>query len=191
VEIAGVVMLITPAIFLFANHSSKIKATLIERAPVMIAIGSDHGGVELKDYLVGFLCSRGVEVRDFGTQGRESVDYPDFGREVSLRVARGEAERGILICTTGIGMSIAANKFPGVRAALVVDLDSARTSREHNDANILVLSGAKTKKPVAQEIVETWLETSFAGGRHQRRVEKITQIEQDLGIRINNVQTEK
>jgi ribose 5-phosphate isomerase B len=88
-------------------------------------------------------------------------------------------------------MSIAANKFPGVRAALVVDLDSARTSREHNDANILVLSGAKTKKPVAQEIVETWLETSFAGGRHQRRVEKITQIEQDLGIRINNVQTEK
>jgi len=88
-------------------------------------------------------------------------------------------------------MSIAANKFPGVRAALVVDLDSARTSREHNDANILVLSGAKTKKPVAQEILETWLETSFAGGRHQRRVEKITQIEQDLGIRINNVQTEK
>jgi ribose 5-phosphate isomerase B len=88
-------------------------------------------------------------------------------------------------------MSIAANKFPGVRAALVVDLDSARTSREHNDANILVLSGAKTKKPVAQEIVETWLETPFAGGRHQRRVEKITQIEQDLGIRINDVQTKK
>ena len=157
----------------------------------MIAIGSDHGGVELKDYLVGFLCSRGVEVRDCGTQGRESVDYPDFCREVSLRVARGEAERGILICTSGIGMSIAANKFPGIRAALVVDLDSARTSREHNDANILVLSGAKTKKPVAQEIVETWLETLFAGGRHQRRVEKITQIEQDLGIRINNVQTKK
>jgi ribose 5-phosphate isomerase B len=184
-------MLTTPAIFLFTNHSNKIKATLIERAPIMIAIGSDHGGVELKDYLVGFLCSRGVEVRDFGTQGRESVDYPDFGREVSLRVAQGEAERGILICTTGIGMSIAANKFPGVRAALVVDLDSARTSREHNDANILVLSGAKTKKPVAQEIVETWLETPFAGGRHQRRVEKITQIEEDLGIRINNVQTKK
>lgn len=184
-------MLTTPAIFLFTNHSNKIKATLIERAPIMIAIGSDHGGVELKNYLVGFLRSRGVEVRDFGTQGRESVDYPDFGREVSLRVAQGEAERGILICTTGIGMSIAANKFPGIRAALVVDLDSARTSREHNDANILVLSGAKTKKPVAQEIVETWLETPFAGGRHQRRVEKITQIEQDLGIRINNVQTKK
>ena len=157
----------------------------------MIAIGSDHGGVELKDHLVAFLCSRGVEVRDFGTQGCESVDYPDFSREVALRVAQGAVERGILICTSGIGMSIAANKFPGVRAALVVDRDSARTSREHNDANILVLSGAKTKKPVAQEIVETWLETPFAGGRHQRRVEKITQIEQDLGIRINNVQTKK
>jgi ribose 5-phosphate isomerase B len=88
-------------------------------------------------------------------------------------------------------MSIAANKFPGVRAALVVDLDGARTSREHNDANILVLSGAKTDKPVAQEIVEMWLETPFAGGRHQRRVEKITQIEQDLGIRIDNDQAKK
>src|SRR6267142_4023625 len=157
-------MLITPAIFLFANHSSKIKATLIERASVMIAIGSDHGGVELKDYLVGFLCSRGVEVRDFGTQGRESVDYPDFGREVSLRVAQGEAERGILICTTGIGMSIAANKFPGVRAALVVDLDSARTSREHNDANILVLkrgedektSSTRDSRNVARNLLRRW-----------------------------------
>jgi len=142
----------------------------------MIAIGSDHGGVELKDYLVGLLCSRGVEVRDFGTQGRESVDYPDFGRAVSLRVARGEAERGILICTSGIGMSIAANKFPGVRAALVVDLDGARTSREHNDANILVLSGAKTNKLVAQEIVQTWLETPFAGGRHQRVSKRLPRL---------------
>ena len=151
----------------------------------MIAIGSDHGGVELKDYLVGLLRSRGLDVKDFGTEGGESVDYPDFGCQVSLRVARGEAERGILICTSGIGMSIAANKFPGVRAALVVDLDSARTSREHNDANILVLSGAKTDKSVAQAIVETWFQTPFAGGRHQRRIEKITQIEQALGTRIN------
>ena len=155
----------------------------------MIAIGSDHGGLELKDYLVGFLRSRGLDVKDFGTEGRESVDYPDFGREVSLRVARGEAERGILICTSGIGMSIAANKFPGVRAALVVDLDSARTSREHNDANILVLSGAKTDKSVARDIVETWFQTPFVGGRHQRRIEKITQIEQALGTRINSDQT--
>ena len=157
----------------------------------MIAIGSDHGGVELKDYLVGFLRSKGMEVRDFGTHGRESVDYPDFGREVSTSVAQGVADRGILICTSGIGMSIAANKFPGVRAALVDNLDGARTSREHNDANILVLSGAKTAEPAAKEIVETWLETRFAGGRHQRRVEKIAQIEQDLGIRINNDQPKK
>jgi ribose 5-phosphate isomerase B len=157
----------------------------------MIAIGSDHGGIELKDYLIGFLRSRGVEVKDCGTQGRESVDYPDFGREVSLRVAQGEPERGILICTSGIGMSIAANKFPGVRAALVADVDGARTSREHNNANVLVLSGAKTDKSIAREIVKTWLETPFAGGRHQRRVEKITQIERDLGIHIPNDQTKK
>jgi ribose 5-phosphate isomerase B len=112
----------------------------------MIAIGSDHGGVELKNYLVACLRSQGVEVQDLGTHGGESVDYPDFGRAVSLMVAQGEAERGILICTSGIGMSITANKFPRVRAALVADLDGARTSREHNDANILVLSGAKTEK---------------------------------------------
>lgn len=153
----------------------------------MIAIGSDHGGVELKDYLVAFLCSRGLEVRDFGTQGSESVDYPDFSREVARRVAQGAAERGILICTSGIGMSIAANKFPGVRAALVADLDGARTSREHNDANVLVLSGLKTQKPMAQEIVKMWLDTPFAGGRHQRRLEKITQLEEDLGTRIHNL----
>jgi RpiB/LacA/LacB family sugar-phosphate isomerase len=121
----------------------------------MIAIGSDHGGVELKNYLVARLRSRGAEVGDFGTHGNESVDYPDFGREVSLRIAHGEAERGILICTSGIGMSIAANKFPRVRAVLVAELDGARTRREHNDANILVLSGAKTKKAIARQILET------------------------------------
>jgi ribose 5-phosphate isomerase B len=112
----------------------------------MIAMGSDHGGVDLKDFLVQLLRARGFEVKDFGTQGRESVDYPDFGSEVSRCVAQGGAERGILICTSGIGMSILANKFPGIRAALVVDLDGARTSREHNNANVLVLSGGKTEK---------------------------------------------
>jgi ribose 5-phosphate isomerase B len=157
----------------------------------MIAIGSDHGGVDLKNYLVAWLRSQGTEVQDFGTHGAESVDYPDFGRAVSLRVAQGEAERGILICTSGIGMSITANKFPGIRAALVADLDGARTSREHNDANILVLSGAKTEKNSAREIVETWLETPFARGRHQRRVEKISQIERELNICIETRQTKK
>ena len=149
----------------------------------MIAFGCDHGGVELKEFLVDYLRSKGIEVRDLGTRGRESVDYPDFGSEVSRRVSAGEAERGVLICTSGIGMSIVANKFPGVRAALVQDLDAARSSREHNDANVLVLSGAKTEKPLAQQIIETWLATPFAGGRHQRRIDKITQVEVDLGTR--------
>jgi ribose 5-phosphate isomerase B len=151
----------------------------------MIAIGSDHGGVELKDFLVGYLRGQGAEVRDCGTQGPDSVDYPDYGREVSQRVSSGVAERGVLICTSGIGMSIVANKFPGVRAALVLDIDAARSSREHNDANILVLSGAKTVASQAQQIVETWLATPFAGGRHQRRVDKIAQVEQDLVSQIN------
>jgi ribose 5-phosphate isomerase B len=148
----------------------------------MIAIGSDHGGVDLKDYLVGLLRAQGVEVEDFGTQGRESVDYPDIGRQVSLRIARGEAERGVLVCTSGIGMSILANKFPGIRAALVQDLEAARSSREHNNANVLVLSGAKTEKSLAKEILEIWLATPFAGGRHQRRLDKISQLERDLGL---------
>lgn len=151
----------------------------------MIAIGSDHGGVELKDFLVGFLRTKGIEVEDFGTQGPASVDYPDIGRKVSLCIAGGDAEWGILVCTSGIGMSISANKFPGIRAALVQDLDAARSSREHNDANILVLSGAKTEKSLAKEILETWLATPFAGGRHQKRIEKISQIERDLGLQLN------
>ena len=155
----------------------------------MIAIGSDHGGVELKDFLVGVLRAKGVAVEDFGTQGRASVDYPDIGRKVCLRIADGGAEWGVLVCTSGIGMSILANKFPGIRAALVQDLDAARSSREHNDANILVLSGAKTEPALAQEIVEIWLATPFAGGRHQRRVDKISQIERDLGLQSNSTAT--
>jgi ribose 5-phosphate isomerase B len=146
----------------------------------MIAIGCDHGGVELKNILFDYLRAKGVEICDLGTQGRESVDYPDYGREVSQRVSGGQAERGVLICTSGIGMSIVANKFPGVRAALVGDLDGARSSREHNDANILVLSGARTAAPLAQAILDTWLTTEFAGGRHQRRVNKITEVEQQF-----------
>ena len=151
----------------------------------MIAIGSDHGGVELKDFLVDYLRAQGADVRDCGTEGRDSVDYPDYGRAVSERVSAGAAERGVLICTSGIGMSIVANKFPGVRAALVHDLDAARSSREHNDANILVLSGAKTEKALARQIVETWLATPFAGGRHKRRVDKIAQVGQEIAGQNN------
>ena len=150
---------------------------------MMIAVGCDHGGVELKEFLIGVLRARGAGVRDFGTHGGESVDYPDLGRAVSELVSSGEAERGLLICTSGIGMSIVANKFPGVRAALVRDLDGALSSREHNDANVLVLSGAKTERPLAEQIVEAWLSTPFAGGRHQRRIDKISQIEDEISAR--------
>ena len=152
----------------------------------MIAFGCDHGGVELKDFLVNCLRSRSIDIEDHGTFGRESVDYPDYAREVARRVASGEADRGVLVCTSGIGMSITANKFPHVRAALVQDLEGARSSREHNDANILVLSGAKTEQWLALQIVETWLTTPFAGGRHQRRIDKIVQVELDLGTMIGS-----
>ena len=152
----------------------------------MIAIGSDHGGVELKDSLVEKLRSKGIEIEDFGTKGSDSVDYPDFGRLVALKVAKGEAERGILLCTNGIGMSILANKFPGVRAALVYDLKAAKMSREHNNSNILVLGGGWVDKSLAEQILDVWLETPFAGGRHQRRLDKITEVERDLGTRIQN-----
>jgi len=148
---------------------------------IMIVFGCDHGGVALKDFLVNYLRSRNIDVDDHGTFDRESVDYPDYAREVARRVAAGEADRGVLICTSGIGMSITANKFPHVRAALVQDLEGARSSREHNDANILVLGGAKTEPSLALQIVETWLKTPFAGGRHQRRVDKIAQVEFELG----------
>jgi len=153
----------------------------------MIAIGSDHGGVELKDFLVQILRSKRMEVEDLGTNGRESVDYPDFGRMVALKVSKGEAERGILICTNGIGMSILANKFPGVRAALVHDLKGAQMSREHNNSNILVLGGGITEKSLAEQILEIWLQTPFAGGRHQRRLDKIAQVERELGTRIKSI----
>lgn len=148
-------------------------------------MGSDHGGVELKDFLAGVLRSKNIDVQDLGTHGSESVDYPDFGRLVSQQVSEGEADRGILICTTGIGMSILANKYPNVRAALVQDRETARTSREHNDANVLVLAGATTEPSLAREILEIWISTPFAGGRHQRRLDKITEIERDLGTLRN------
>jgi len=152
----------------------------------MIAVGSDHGGAKLKEFLIEVLRARGFEVHDCGTRGDEPVDYPDFGRQVSLRVSQGDAERGVLVCTSGIGMSIVANKYPGIRAALVQDLESARSSREHNDSNILVLGGAKTDNALAQRILETWLETPFAGGRHQRRVDKISALERELGTQVKN-----
>ena len=139
----------------------------------MIAIGADHGGLELKEALVAELRARGEEVLDLGTNGPASVDYPDFGRDVAERVSRGEAARGVLLCTNGIGMSIVANKFPGVRAALVGDATAARMAREHNDANVLVLPARFVSDEEGLSILKTWLDTPFEGGRHQRRVTKI------------------
>jgi ribose 5-phosphate isomerase B len=148
-----------------------------------LAIGADHGGVQVKQALVAHLRERGLDVVDVGTADQASVDYPDFGRAVAERVSRGEAERGVLLCTNGIGMSIVANKFPGVRAALVSDVTAARMAREHNDANVLVLGGGMTGTFLARELVDVFLATPFAGGRHQRRVDKISDLERDLGLR--------
>lgn len=150
----------------------------------MIVIASDHGGVALKNFLVEKLRARKIDVEDLGTKGTESVDYPDFGRRVAERVAGGAAGRGILLCTSGVGMSMVANKFPGVRAALVHDVKGASMSREHNDANVLVLGGGVVEPALAEQILDAWLETPFAGGRHQRRLDKIAQLERDLGSRL-------
>jgi ribose 5-phosphate isomerase B len=144
---------------------------------MQIGLASDHGGFELKEAVKAFLKSIGAEPIDLGTFSEDSVDYPEFAAQVAEKVSTGRFERGILICGTGIGMSIAANKFRGVRAALVNDLYSSRFSREHTDANILVMGGRVVGKDVAKEIVRIWLETPFAGGRHQRRLEKIEALE--------------
>lgn len=144
-----------------------------------IGVACDHGGFDLKEEVKAFLKSLGAEPLDMGTFSEESVDYPDFGVLVAEKVSRGELERGILICGTGIGMSIVANKFPRVRAALANDLFSSRLSREHNDANILILGGRIVGKGLAKEIVSVWLNTPFAGGRHQQRLQKIEALEKE------------
>ncbi len=145
-----------------------------------IAIGSDHAGVELKKELLSLFNKLQIQFVDFGTDSPESVDYPDFGEKVSEAVSSGKMERGLLICGTGIGMSIVANKFPGVRASLCNDLFTAKMSRMHNDANILVIGGRVVGKDLAKEIVRTWVSTPFEGDRHQRRLDKISRIEERL-----------
>ena len=145
-------------------------------------VGSDHGGLEVKAAVIALLKQRGAEVVDAGTEGPASVDYPDFGVKVAGMVSRGEAEQGILVCGTGIGMSIVANKFPGVRAALVTDEFMARMSREHNNANVLVLGGRVVDVPTAERLVTAWLDATFEGGRHQGRLDKIAALERELGL---------
>lgn len=148
----------------------------------MIALASDHGGYELKEDIISFLKENSYSYCDLGTYSDESVDYTDYGIELSRRVASNEYEKGILVCGTGIGMSIVANKFPGIRAALVHDLYSARMSKEHNDANVLVLGGRITGKGLARELVRTWLEADFVGGRHQTRLDKIAALDKSMDL---------
>ena len=145
-----------------------------------IALGSDHAGYALKKEVKGFLEERGCDVYDAGAFDEASVDYPEFGIEVARRVSSGEYARGILVCGSGIGMSIVANRFPGVRAALCLDAETARMSRLHNDSNILVLAGRKTDPDTAKKTVTAWIETAFEGGRHAGRLEKIRELEKEL-----------
>jgi ribose 5-phosphate isomerase B len=138
-----------------------------------IIIGADHAGYHLKESLRPFIAGMGLDVADAGTHSDQPVDYPDIAGRVGQAISSGLFPRGILICGSGVGMAIAANRFPGVRAALCLDEETARVSRMHNDSNILVLAGRKTDLETARGIVRVWLATPFEGGRHQRRLDKI------------------
>ncbi|MDF2521320.1 MAG: sugar-phosphate isomerase, RpiB/LacA/LacB family [Clostridia bacterium] len=151
---------------------------MVERREKMkLAIGSDHGGFALKSEILKHIQGQGYDVKDFGCYSTDSVDYPDVGSAVAEAVAKGEYDRGIIICGTGIGISIAANKVPGIRAALCGDCFSAKASREHNNANILAMGERVIGVELAKMIADIWLTTEFSGGRHSRRVDKIGDIE--------------
>lgn len=145
-----------------------------------IALGADHAGVTLKAEIRRMLDERGIAYTDFGTDSADSVDYPDFADKVARAVARGDYDRGLLFCGSGIGMAIAANKVPGIRAAPVVDEVSTQLSREHNDANVLALGERLTPPDLARRLVNVFLDTPFSGGRHQRRVDKISALDHGL-----------
>ncbi|GGF91984.1 ribose 5-phosphate isomerase B [Paenibacillus abyssi] len=148
-----------------------------------IAIGADHAGYRLKDVIIPFIESLGHEVEDFGCDCAQSVDYPDYAIPVCERVIEGRADRGILICGTGIGMSIAANKMPGIRCALVHDLFSAKATREHNDTNVIALGERVIGPGAAEEIIRIWLDTPFSNGeRHVGRVNKVKQLEDKFSL---------
>ena len=150
----------------------------------MIALGADHAGYELKQILSQWLSEQGHLVSDFGTHSTDSVDYPDIAAAVARAVRVGAAERGLLVCGSGVGMAIAANKVAGIRAAVAADVVTARLCREHNDTNVLALGARATGRAAAIAIVHAWLETAFAGGRHARRVEKLDVLD---GWRKENV----
>ena len=144
-----------------------------------IALGADHAGFELKEQIKRYLTEKGIAVDDHGTTSPHSVDYPDYAFFVAEQVAAGKAQFGVLVCGSGIGMSIAANKVHGIRAAHVTSEIEAQLSREHNDANVLALGGRVLEEGTARKIVDRWLSTQFAGGRHQQRVDKIMAIERE------------
>jgi ribose 5-phosphate isomerase B len=148
---------------------------------MVIALGADHAGFVLKEALGRWLTDRGHEVVDVGTHASDSVDYPDYAAAVANAVASGQAARGVLVCGSGIGMAIAANKVAGIRAAACADADIARLSREHNDTNVLALGARTTAADAAMTIVETWLATEFQGGRHARRIDKIAALDRRPG----------
>ena len=148
----------------------------------LISIASDHGGFSLKVDIVSFLNELGYEVKDMGPKNQKSVDYPDYGIRIAQVVTQNTGSRGILICGTGIGMSIVVNRFPGIRGTLCSDLYTAKLCREHNDSNILIMGGRIVGHGLAREIVSVWLNTPFDGGRHQKRLDKINQLDKSNKI---------
>jgi len=142
-----------------------------------IHLGSDHAGFPMKEFVREYLLAAGYQVEDVGPTSEASVDYPDYAREVALAVAQGRADKGVLVCGSGLGMAIAANKIHGVRAVQVTDPEMARMARLHNDANVITLAGRYSPVPVVKNILDTFLQTEFEGGRHQRRIDKITELE--------------
>ena len=150
-----------------------------------IALASDHGGFDLKESVIAHLLNTGWEVDDLGPHTGDSVDYPDYGIKLAEAVAEKKVDRGIVICGTGIGMSIVVNRYPGIRGTLCSDVFTAKLCREHNDSNILIMGGRVIGKGLAAEIVNTWLNTPFEGGRHQRRLDKINQIDASLKTKEN------
>ena len=143
----------------------------------MIALACDHGALDLKEAIKAHLIRRGFEVKDFGTHTKDSCDYPDYAAPAAQAVAAGECDRGIVCCTTGIGVSITCNKVNGIRCALLSDPMSARLTRQHNDTNMMALGAGVVGEKLALEIVDIWLDTAFEGGRHQRRIDKLMALE--------------
>ena len=145
-----------------------------------IAIASDHGGFELKETVIAHLLNDGWEIDDLGPSNESSVDYPDYGIKLAEIITNKKVERGIIICGTGVGMSIVVNRFPAIRGTLCSDIYTAKMCRKHNDSNILIMGGRIIGKGLASEIVDTWLNTAFEGGRHQKRLDKINEIDANL-----------